>query len=97
MGVPPYILSQVMLEEHRHNTTRNMPDLDWPPAQPVERKPRLVTVRQRLSEVLRFLADRLDPSGTRPYAVQLVVMPYPGDGGQTTQDSSASSKRESHG
>ena len=79
MGVPPYVLSQVVLEEHRHIVTRNMPDPDWPPARRVETPPRLAAVRRRLVHALRGIADWLDPAEAGPYAVQLAVPPYPGN------------------
>jgi hypothetical protein len=94
MGVPPYLLSQVMLEEHRQLVTRNMSYSDWPSARRVERPLWLGALRRGLSDVLRAIADRLDPSGSRPYGVQLVIMPYPGDGGEAARYPSAATRRE---
>jgi hypothetical protein len=94
MGVPPYILIQVMLEEHRQLVTRNMPGPDRPLARRVETTLGYTKVRRRLSHMLRAIADRLDPQGSRSYGVQLVVMPYPGDGGETARCPSAATRRE---
>ena len=94
MGVPPYVLSQVMLEEHRHIVTRNLPDPDWPPARRLETPPRLATVRRRLGHALRGIADRLDPAAARPYAVQLAVAPYPGNEKKAPLDRSAMTRKE---
>lgn len=68
--VPQYILSSVMLEEHRQNVERFTPG----PAVPGARTP----VRLRLGQMLRAVADRLDPTGARVGGVKLLVMPYPG-------------------
>ncbi len=63
MEIPHTLLIDVMLEEYRHTVTRNMPDSTWPPARPAETAFRLTAIRRRLSEVLRALADRLEPAG----------------------------------
>lgn len=65
MGTPQYILSHLMLEEHRHNVERNMPNPDWPdPVLSMAAGP-FAGLRQRISDVLRVLADRLEPARDR--------------------------------
>lgn len=66
MGTPPYIMSHLMLEEHRHNVERAILISDWPDPVPVTRPPRLLTIRQHGSSLLRALADRLDQAGALP-------------------------------
>ena len=66
MGTPQYIISHLMLEEHRHNVERSMPDPDWSGAVPARRTARFAGTRQRLSEWLLALADRLQPAEDRP-------------------------------
>lgn len=65
MGTPQYIVSHLMLEEHRHNVERRMPNPDWPDAVPARRTARFAGPRQRISEALFALADRLEPAGDR--------------------------------
>jgi hypothetical protein len=83
MDVPHDLLIEVMREEHRRTVSRNMFDPDWPPARRVEMTRRRTALRRRLSDVLRAVADRLEPSGTRSHGGQLVVMPYAEDGAKT--------------
>ncbi len=61
MGMPQYMISSVMLEEHRFNVERAMPNPDWPAAVPVRRTVRFAGLRQRASEMLVVLADRVHP------------------------------------
>lgn len=60
-----YIISHVMLEEHRHNVERRMPNPDWPEAVPARRTARFTWLRQRASDMLLALADRLEPASDR--------------------------------
>ena len=60
-----YIISHVMLEEHRHNVDRATPNPDWPDAVPSRRPSRMTLLRQRASTMLLTLADRLEPAGER--------------------------------
>lgn len=79
MTGPHYIPGDMMLEEHRRNVTRNMPDTDWSPAVPMRREARMAPLRRYPGAAFRTIADRLDPQGARSGGVQLIVMPYPGD------------------
>lgn len=65
MGTPQYIISHLMLEEHRHNVERSMPNPDWPTAVPARRTARFAGTRQRVSGMLFALADRLEPAADR--------------------------------
>lgn len=94
MGVHNYIISRTLLEEHRHNVARNIPDPDWPPARDAETAPAMTAVRRHVSNALRAVADRLDPSGARAQPVQLVAMPHPGDGEKTPRCPSAFFREE---
>ncbi|HLU34487.1 MAG TPA: hypothetical protein VKZ61_01865 [Thermomicrobiales bacterium] len=73
--VHQYMISSVVLEEHRQKVERFAPDPDWPPAVAVER----TLLRLRLGRALRAVADRLDPTGARVESARLLVMPYPDD------------------
>jgi hypothetical protein len=66
MTTPQYMISHVMLEEHRHNVERSMPNPDWPEPVPSRRPARFAGPRQRISEMLFALADRLEPAQDRP-------------------------------
>lgn len=65
MGTHGYIISQLMLEEHRQNVERASPNPDSPGAEPVRRSAAFAPFRQRASIILRSLADRLDASEHR--------------------------------
>jgi hypothetical protein len=54
-----------MLEEHCHNVERNMPNPDWPAPVPSMAGGPFAGLRQRISDVLRVLADRLEPARDR--------------------------------
>ena len=60
-----YISSHLMLEEHRHNVERAMSNPDWPDAVPARRTARFAGLRQRTSDMLLTLADRLEPAQDR--------------------------------
>ena len=60
-----YMISSLMLEEHRHNVERRSPNPDWPDAVPATRPARFMGLRQRASELLFALADRLEPADDR--------------------------------
>lgn len=92
MTVPHYIPSYVMLEEHRRNVTRNVPDPDWPPAVPVPRAEEIAPLRRHLGTAFRSIADRLDPQGARSGGVHLMVMPYP----DATSHPSHAPRKETH-
>ncbi len=62
MTVPQYMISSVMLEEHRQNVERAMPNPDWPAPAPARRAARFAGPRQRISEILVGLADWLAPA-----------------------------------
>ena len=64
MEVPHTQLIDVMREEYRHTVTRTMPDPAWLPVRSVATPARLTALRRRLSDVLRVLADELEPSGS---------------------------------
>ncbi len=83
MDVPHTLLIDVMREEYHRTVTRHMPDPTWLPARSVATTVRLMALRQRLSDVLRATADRLEPSGTHSHGRHLVVMAYPGDGAKS--------------
>ncbi len=83
MEVPHNMLIDVMLEEYRHIVSWNRPNPAWSPARPEETTLGLTAMRGRLSDALRAIADRLEPSGTRSPGEHLGVMPYPGDGAKT--------------
>jgi hypothetical protein len=53
MGTHPYILSHLMLEEHRHNVERDMPNPDWPAPVPAARSSMMTGVQRRLGPILR--------------------------------------------
>ena len=89
MGVHNYIISRTLLEEHRHNIARDMPDSDWPPSGCAETAPAMTAIRRWLGGMLRAVADRLDPSVARAQAVQLFVMPHPRDGEKSPRYPSA--------
>lgn len=63
--VPQYMISHVMLEEHRHNVEREMPNPDWPEPVFARRTVRFAGLRKRASEGLFALADRLEPASGR--------------------------------
>lgn len=65
MGTPQYIISQLMLDEHRHNIERSMSNLDWPEPVPARRAARFAGTRQRIAAMLFALADWLQPAGDR--------------------------------
>ncbi len=65
MGTPQYIISHVMLEEHRHNVERSISNPDWPDAVPVAPRVPFAGLRQRASEMLLALAERLEPAADR--------------------------------
>lgn len=65
MSIPQYMISSVMLEEHRHNVERRSPNPDWPDPVPARHARRFAGPRQRISEMLFALADRLEPAGDR--------------------------------
>lgn len=65
MTTPQYIISHVMLEEHRHNVERSMPNPDWPDPVPATRGPRFAGLRRRASKLLFALADRIQPAADR--------------------------------
>ncbi len=83
MDIPHTQLIDVMLEEYRHTVTRTMPDHNLRPARSVATPVRLTALRQRLSDVLRATADRLEPMGTQSPGKHLGVIPYPGEGAKT--------------
>lgn len=64
MGTP-YIISHVVLEEHRHNVERGMPNPDWPDAVPARRLARFAGLRQCASDMLLALARRIAPADGR--------------------------------
>jgi hypothetical protein len=65
MTTPQYMISSVMLDEHRHNIERSMPNPDWPEPVPSRRPARFAGARQRISDGLLALADRLEPADDR--------------------------------
>jgi hypothetical protein len=65
MTTPQYMITNVMLEEHRHNIERSLPNPDWPDPVPARRTARFAGPRQRISEALLAMADRLEPAGDR--------------------------------
>jgi hypothetical protein len=57
MGTHPYILSHVMLEEHRQIVERNMLNPDWPAPVRMARRSMLKGIRRRLGAVVQdFIA-----------------------------------------
>lgn len=67
MSTHGYMISQLMLEEHRQNVERASPNPDWPDPVPKRPTPTLAPLRQRVSTMLRSVADRLE-SPKRIYA-----------------------------
>lgn len=70
MVMPQYIISHVMLEEHRRNVERLSPNPDLPEPIPARDLAFLARVRQQSSGVLRTIADRLEPAAAGLQAPQ---------------------------
>lgn len=65
MGTPQYIISSVVLEEHRHNVEHHSPNPDWPEPVSAHRTALFAGARQTISDVLFALAERLEPASER--------------------------------
>jgi hypothetical protein len=70
MTMPEYMVSHLMLEELQHRAQRLSPNPDWPEPIPARPAPSLAGVRQRVSVVLRSIADRLEPTEVNMSAPQ---------------------------
>ena len=83
MELPHSQLIDLMIEEYQHTVTQNIPDPERRPARLGGTPLGLTAIRRRMSNVLRAIADRLEPSGTRSPGKHYVFRPHLEDGGRT--------------